>query len=221
MGLGGYSTSYLIMDKWALRPSVWSAKALSKAINHVLSKEAWARAELMRHTAKQVKLSLPVTQVAFMIDDTGYVQALDTTANLDNCNLTLSVSPSVLAEMLATQGELREKAFKAVKITGDADLAQLIGRLAGQLRWEYEDDLARLIGDAPAHFLVKQVKWLHAAGQSARRDLMGNVVEYLSEEKQVLIKQADFALHKSAINETRDALERLEKRIQRLQQGAT
>ena len=209
------------MDKWALRPSVWSAKALSKAINHVLSKEAWARAELMRHTAKQVKLSLPVTQVAFMIDDTGYVQALDTTANLDNCNLTLSVSPSVLAEMLATQGELREKAFKAVKITGDADLAQLIGRLAGQLRWEYEDDLARFIGDAPAHFLVKQVKWLHAAGQSARRDLMGNVVEYLSEEKQVLIKQADFALHKSAINETRDALERLEKRIQRLQQGAT
>ena len=208
------------MDKWALRPSVWSAKALSKAINHVLSKEAWARAELMRHTAKQVKLSLPVTQVAFMIDDTGYVQALDTTANLDNCNLTLSVSPSVLAEMLATQGELREKAFKAVKITGDADLAQLIGRLAGQLRWEYEDDLARFIGDAPAHFLVKQVKWLHAAGQSARRDLMGNVVEYLSEEKQVLIKQADFALHKSAINETRDALERLEKRIQRLQQGA-
>lgn len=220
MGLGGYSASYLIMDKWAFRPSVWSAKALSRAINHVLSKESWARAELMRHAGKQIKLSLPVTQVAFMIDDTGYVQALDATVDLDNCNLTLSISPSVLAEVLATQGELREKAFKAVKITGDADLAQLIGRLAGQLRWEYEEDLARFIGDAPAHFLVKQAKRLHAAGQSARRDLMGNVVEYLSEEKQVLIKQADFALHKSAVNETRDALERLEKRIQRLQQGA-
>ena len=219
MGFGGNSASYLIMEKWAFRPSIWSAKALSKAINHVLSKESWARAELASHAGKQIQLSLPVAQVAFMIDDVGYVEALDATAVLDNCNLILSISPGVFAEVLATRGELREKAFKAVKITGDADLAQLIGRLAGQLRWEYEDDLARFIGDAPAHFLVKQVKRLHEAGQSARRDLMGNVVEYLSEEKQVLIKQADFALHKSAVNETRDALERLEKRIHRLQQG--
>ena len=115
MGLGGYSASYLIMDKWAFRPSVWSAKALSRAINHILSKESWARAELMRHAGKQIKLSLPVTQVAFMIDDAGYVQALDATVDLDNCNLTLSISPSVLAEVLATQGELREKPLKPSK----------------------------------------------------------------------------------------------------------
>ena len=217
MGLSGNPTSDLMMGKQFFLPSVWRTKALSKAINHVLAKESWARAELICHTGKRIKLCLPVTQMGFMIDAEGYLQAIESIDTLDDFHLTLSISPSELAKVLASQGEMREKAFKAVKITGDADLAQLIGRLAGQLRWEYEEDLARFIGDAPAHFLVKQGKRLHAAGQAARRDLLGNVVEYLSEEKQVLLKQDDFNQHKSAINETRDALERLEKRIARLQ----
>lgn len=220
MGLSRNSTSDLRMGKQFFLPSVWSAKALSRAINHLLEKESWARAELICHAGKRIKLCLPVTQVGFMIDAEGYLQALESIDTLDDVHLTLSIAPNELAEMLASQGEMREKAFKAVKITGDADLAQLIGRLAGQLRWEYEEDLARFIGDAPAHFLVKQGKRLHAAGQAARRDLLGNVVEYLSEEKQVLLKQDDFIQHKAAVNETRDALERLEKRIARLQQGA-
>ena len=67
-----------------------------------------------------------------MIDAEGYLQALESIDTLDDVHLTLSIALNELAEMLASQGEMREKAFKAVKITGDADLAQLIGRLAGQ-----------------------------------------------------------------------------------------
>ena len=38
-----------------------------------------------------------------------------------------------------------------VKIEGDVQLAAEIGWLAENLRWDMEEDLSRLIGDAPAH----------------------------------------------------------------------
>ena len=41
-----------------------------------------------------------------------------------------------------------------VKIEGDVQLAAEIGWLADNLRWDVEEDLSRLIGDAPAHTLV-------------------------------------------------------------------
>jgi ubiquinone biosynthesis protein UbiJ len=115
---------------------------------------------------------------------------------------------------------LREQAFKAVKITGDADLAQLLGRLAGQLRWEYEEDLARLVGDAPANFAVRQGKKLLSATRSAASDLLDNVVEYVSEEKKVLLNKRDFMVHKSELIELRESVDRMEKRIQLLEQKA-
>jgi ubiquinone biosynthesis protein UbiJ len=38
-----------------------------------------------------------------------------------------------------------------VKIEGDVQLAAELGWLAENLRWDAEEDLSRLIGDAPAH----------------------------------------------------------------------
>jgi ubiquinone biosynthesis protein UbiJ len=119
--------------------------------------------------------------------------------------------------MAGGPGNLREQAMKSVKISGDADLAQLLGRLSGQLRWEYEEDLARLIGDAPANFAVRQGKKLISAGRSAASDLLANVVEYVGEERKVLLNKRDFMIHKNELSTLRDAIDRMEKRIQLLE----
>ncbi|MEY3498095.1 MAG: hypothetical protein RLZZ325_1102 [Pseudomonadota bacterium] len=50
-------------------------------------------------------------------------------------------------------------------------------------------------------------------------DLQGNMVEYLSEEKKVLLHQRDFVSHKMQIQAVRDAVDRLEKRISFLQKS--
>jgi ubiquinone biosynthesis protein UbiJ len=44
-------------------------------------------------------------------------------------------------------------------------------------------------------------------------DLQQNMIEYLSEEKKLLLIQRDFLSHKMELQELRDAVERLEKRI--------
>ena len=77
-----------------------------------------------------------------------------------------------------------------------------------------------MLGDAPAHFAVKQgKKWL-SASKSAAGDLLDNVVEYVSEEKKVLLNKRDFVNRKAELNDLRDAVDRIEKRIQLLEKKA-
>ena len=192
-----------------------AAGAACRGVNHVLEAEPWALAELAKHAGKTIVLRLPVGDLAFEITSPGLLKALQ---EVNQPSLSLEVSAKALGDLAATSGNLREQAFKAVKITGDADLAQLIGRLAGQLRWEYEEDLARLVGDAPANFAVRQGKKLVAASRSAAADLLDNVVEYVSEERKVLLNKRDFLVQKSALTDLRESVDRIEKRIQLLEQ---
>ena len=189
--------------------------AACQGINHVLGSEPWASAELARHAGKTILLQLPLGNLSFEIKPDGLLAISKET---EAPSLTLEVSAKALGDLAGSSGSLREQAFKAVKITGDADLAQLLGRLAGKLRWEYEEDLSRLVGDAPANFAVRQGKKFVSATRSAATDLLDNVVEYVSEEKKVLLNKRDFMVRKSELSELRESVDRMEKRIQLLEQ---
>jgi ubiquinone biosynthesis protein UbiJ len=205
-----------------------TSAAICHGINHVLAGEPWASAELAKHAGKAIALEMPFGRFAVQITNSGLLEAVrhaDSTEISDGeavppirTALVLTISSQALSTLLSSSGPIRENAFKSVTIAGDADLAQLLGRLAGQLRWEYEEDLSKIIGDAPAHFAVAQGKKIASAGKAAGRDLLENTVEYLSEEKKVLLNQRDFAIHKNQLMELRDSVERLDKRIALLQQ---
>jgi ubiquinone biosynthesis protein UbiJ len=205
-----------------------TSAAICHGINHVLAGEPWASAELAKHAGKAIALEMPFGRFAVQITNSGLLEAVrhaDSTEISDGeavppirTALVLTISSQALSALLTSSGPIRENTFKSVTIAGDADLAQLLGRLAGQLRWEYEEDLSKIIGDAPAHFAVAQGKKIASAGKAAGRDLLENTVEYLSEEKKVLLNQRDFAIHKNQLMELRDSVERLDKRIALLQQ---
>ncbi|OYY20556.1 MAG: hypothetical protein B7Y05_04100 [Polynucleobacter sp. 24-46-87] len=171
-------------------------------------------AELARHAGKVILLGLPIGNMCFEIASEGSLVAV---TNINAPTLELEVSPEVLSTLAGGPGNLREQAMKSVRITGDADLAQLLGRLAGQIRWEYEEDLARFIGDAPANFAVRQGKKWVSAGRSAATDLLENVIEYVSEERKVLLNKRDFLIRKNELSALRDSVDRIEKRIQLLE----
>jgi ubiquinone biosynthesis accessory factor UbiJ len=205
------------MNRHSSTPHTIASGAVCQGMNHVLASEPWASAELARHADKTILLQIPLGNFCFEIKPDGL---LTTLREIELPSLTLEVSIKALGDLAGSSGSLREQAFKAVTITGDADLAQLLGRLAGQLRWEYEEDLARLVGDVPANFSVRQGKKFISATRSAATDLLDNVIEYVSEEKKVLLNKRDFMVHKSNLSELRESVDRMEKRIQLLEQKA-
>ena len=205
------------MNRYFSTTHTIASGAACRGINHVLGSEPWASTELARHASKTILLQLPLGNLCFEIKPDGLLTSLK---EIEAPSLTLEVSAKALSDLAGSTGSLREQAFKAVKITGDADLAQLLGRLAGQLRWEYEEDLARLVGDAPANFAVRQGKKFASATRSAATDLLDNVVEYVSEEKKILLNKRDFMVRKTELSELRESVDRMEKRIQLLEQKA-
>jgi len=190
---------------------------LLRGINHVLQREKWALRELKQHQGKVIRLVLPMSETWIQISSIGEIDLVRT--EIGNAHLTLEISNESLMRVGESTGSMQERVVKAVNIAGDAELAQLIAKLAKQLRWEYEEDLAQIVGDASAHFVVSQAKRFHELTQKAILDLQQNVIEYLSEEKKVLVHQREFLSHKIALQDLRDAVERLEKRIGYLQKS--
>ena len=191
--------------------------ALERAINHVLKREEWALRDLSHHQGRVIELILPIGSMQWQIQDDSFIALLSEAH--PQSDLVLEVDANSFSALSASQGTIKDRAMRAVKITGDAQLAQLIAKLSNQLRWEYEEDLAKMIGDAPAHLICTQAKRFAQATEKAIVDLQGNMVEYLSEEKKVLLHQRDFVSHKMEIQAVRDAVERLEKRISFLQKS--
>ena len=58
----------------------------------------------------------------------------------------------------------------AIRIEGDVQLAAEVNWLVDNVRWDLEEDLARLIGDVPAHTLGQAARRLsQALGQFVRQ----------------------------------------------------
>lgn len=77
---------------------------------------------------------------------------LDLAASEQAPDLTLVMtqeSPFVIAQSLM-QGEK-----PAVRVEGDVQLAAEVNWLADHVRWDAEEDLSRIVGDAPAHMMVQ------------------------------------------------------------------
>ena len=61
-------------------------------------------------------------------------------------------SPFVLAKSVL-QGDK-----PPIRIEGDVQLAAEVNWLIDHVRWDVEEDLSRIIGDAPAHMVVQNAK---------------------------------------------------------------
>jgi ubiquinone biosynthesis protein UbiJ len=108
--------------------------------------------------------------------------------------------------------------MKHVKIEGDAEFATVIAHLAEHLRWEPEEDLAKLIGDGPAWRVASIVRTVGEHVQRTGRNLLDTATEYLLDENPQLVRRAALEDFNAELAQARDALARVEKRIQRLEQ---
>ena len=106
--------------------------------------------------------------------------------------------------------------MRTVEIEGNARFAQEVLHLARHLRWDFEEDLAKLLGDAAAHTLAGAMRDFAAWQADAARRLGAAFMEYAVEEARLLAPRAPFVAFSSEVARLRDALERLEQRIDRL-----
>lgn len=118
-------------------------------LNHVLMQEKEAQNRLLRQKGRVVHVRWGVFALDLVITPAGLLDRALPTAKPDLTLMVAAESPVTLV-----QSVLAGKAPQ-VTIEGDVQLAAELGWLADNLRWDVEEDLSRLIGDAPAHSVAK------------------------------------------------------------------
>jgi len=188
---------------------------LTAAINHALRGEAWARERLAKHAGKTVRLDLTPWSVTAVVMEDGLLGTAPDAATAD-VSLALSASALPLIALGALGDGVQAAAMRHVRIVGDAELAHSLSALFQHLRWDVEEDLSRVVGDAAAHRLVAGAQAVAGQADQARRRLTDNLVEYLTEEQPTLVTRAQLSAHADAVRTLADDLDRLEKRLARL-----
>jgi ubiquinone biosynthesis protein UbiJ len=166
------------------------------ALNHVLRSAPLALERLQRHAGRTVAFHVGPTTLAFTIQTTGEV-----TAALPGASRDLEVRMSPFAEP---------------RMQGDEALAQDVAFLVRHLRWDAEEDLARVVGDIPAHRAAGAARAFRDWARDARMRLAQGAAEYWTEEQPLIasrVKLESFIRDVSAFD---DDLARLEARVERL-----
>lgn len=135
----------------ALKPPLWVVEELQNRLvlflNHVLASEPQARDRLLRQKGRVVHIQWADIAIYLEATPAGLL-AIAPTGKTADLTLTLTdTSPLALARTTLQNGKPN------VRIEGDVQLAAEVNWLVDHVRWDATDDLARLIGDAPAHAL--------------------------------------------------------------------
>jgi ubiquinone biosynthesis protein UbiJ len=192
----------------------FAAPPFAAAVNHLLARESWARDRLTPYAGKTARLVVPPVTLTLLVQPDGYLAAVEE-HDAGEVDVSIALAGDAVAAFL--QGG-QAAVMKQVKIDGDAEFATQIAKLAEHLRWEPEEDLAKLVGDAAAHRIATFVR---DAGERARRtgrNVIDSLAEYWLDENPQVVRRSALADFGAELARARDALARVDKRVERLEQ---
>jgi len=186
-------------------------------INHVLAQQPWARDALSPHAGRRLRLAAPPFALGLKITDKGEVEALPLLPQAGEvpADVTLSVAATRVPFLFIDP----ETAMKDVRIEGDAEFAQTLARLAREVRWDVEEDLSRVLGDIPAHQMMRFARAFAAWGREAGQRLAQTTTAYLIDEDPTLARKAAIEGFSREVMVLRDDMARLDKRLELLERG--
>ena len=130
----------------------------------------------------------------------------------------LAGTPGALARLTATGDESLLRS-RAVRISGDPLVARDFRDLISIAAPDFEEELARLVGDVAARQAGNLVRSFTGWGLDAADRLSRTLAEYLQEESRELPARAEVEAFLEGVDDTAAALARLEARVAGLEQG--
>lgn len=177
--------------------------------NHLLSVEDWALSRLKPFAGQHARFDVGPFSFSFAVRSDGSLHGIE---SLDQPQVTIRLPDDTPLRWLTN----RDSIFQAAHISGSADFAEALGFVARNIRWDAEADLARLVGDLPAHRLTLQAQAWAAQTQDTAARLAANLSEYVVDEEALIVRPQPLSSFCSEVDRLRDDVARLEKRLSRL-----
>jgi len=142
---------------------------------------------------------------------------MDVTEQYQNqADTTLKGSPLALLKMSMSK-DVAELMLKGeVEIKGDVRLGRNFKKILSEIDIDWEEYIARIIGDASAHHLKSLTKKIMNWGRQAGKDIAADVSEYLQEESRDVVSKPELEMFYQHVDTLRNRLDRFQARLEAL-----
>lgn len=185
------------------------ARSAIACVNHLLNGEPWARERLLAFSGRSARLQFGSNRSLLVkISENGLLESAEDDTPAD---VSIGLPDDAPARALIDTASL----FSSATISGSADLAETLGFVFRNLRWDFEHDLSQLLGDVVARrglqLAMRVARWQLLSA----RNLAFGVAEYLTEEDATIARRPDVERFCLEVDALRDDLARFEKRLTR------
>jgi ubiquinone biosynthesis accessory factor UbiJ len=190
-------------------------KALStRLLQHLISQNSWANPMLQPFASKSVKFNIGFVSASLVILEDGSL-AMAGETNVADANVT--IAPSLLMRLMAKD----ETAKRQINIEGDIHFVAELTKVFANMRWDYEDDLSKLVGDIPANKIGDLGRQAVNSAKETTVNLAEMLSEYWQEENPLIAKKRHVEQFNSEVDTLRADVERFEKKLAKLSDKIT
>ncbi|TCD22526.1 SCP2 domain-containing protein [Pseudomonas sp. IC_126] len=192
--------------------------AAERGINRVLRLDPTALPRLARLSGRVIEIdcTTPACRLFVLADGEGLRLAGDWGREAD-CRLR---APAASLVRLATS---RNKTAilhgSDVEIEGDSALLMSLAEVLQDLELDWEYEVSHWLGPVGAQLLGSGVRGQTAWARQSAESLRQNLADYLSEESRTLVGMAEAEAHFAELDRLKLVLDRLEARVERLNQS--
>jgi len=190
------------------------AQLALSGLNHVLKQQPAARDDMRAQAGREVRIvvagPLGAVHSDARIDADGF---LSLASNATPAAI-LTLSPSLDA-LFGVLGAGAGGLGPHIKVEGDVMLAALLGQVAQGLRWDFEEDLSRVVGDGVAHRVGETVRGLRDQADGLRLRSREAVQRATTSQRGPLVSAPELAVFAAEIGRLSAMVSRLEARAAR------
>jgi ubiquinone biosynthesis protein UbiJ len=188
--------------------------ALEALLNRSIQSSAQAGTLAARLNASTLKLRIDGIAPVRVATAGG---RLSLTASDEPADASIGGSPFALLQLARGGAPMTGRSAPA-QIEGDAEVANRYRQLFSLARPDFEEELARIVGDLPARrlsqFARRTIGWV----RRTKRTTGENIAEYLQEESRDLVNAVELEEFLQGVDAVRETADRIEARLARLEQ---
>lgn len=187
---------------------------IESELNRCIGESTAARDLLTRLAGTSFAVHVEGLGITAVLHSDGERLRVDSAAEI--ATATLRAAPLDLLRLVNADGVSGVKRTRA-ELSGDLEVAECYARMLKLARPDLEEEVAKWLGDLPAHALGEAVRgtraWLARAGAALRM----NTAEYLQEESRAMPAPLEAQAFYSDVERLRDDVERAAARLARLE----
>lgn len=184
-------------------------RLLATLLNRLLADQPGAATRLMHHAGKRLRIVLPLARIDLAVTEEGRLTAARAGETVD---CVIALPPQLLLALPLSGGE----ALGLAQVAGDAVLAADLSALLRQLDWAVV--LAPILGPVAASRADEALRLLAQRQAEARAALARSLADYLVHEARLLAEGEAVREFVRAVDELREAADRLAARLSLLEE---